>query len=380
MDFNLSQEQQMLLDSIEKFVAKDYDFETRRQLANSALGFGLANWEKFAELGWLSLPFDERHGGFGGSTVDVMILAEAFGKALVTEPFVPTVVLGGRLIELLGNSSQKSDLLPQLIAGKLQLALAYSEAAAGSNPASVTTQAARNGDEYILDGEKLMVLNGHAADYLLVTARSSGGKRDLRGIEVFAVDPRSEGVTRRTYPTVDGLRAADIRFDEVRVPAAQRLGDPDENLGTLEKVIDEAIIAFGAEAVGVMEVLYKTTVEYAKSREQFGSPLGKFQALQHRMVDMFMAHEQSKSLLYMAALRSQEGGNVAKRAASALKVQISKAGRLIGQEAIQLHGGMGMTEELNVGYYFKRLAAIDSLFGSRDYHLERYAGLDPNES
>jgi alkylation response protein AidB-like acyl-CoA dehydrogenase len=204
-------------------------------------------------------------------------------------------------------SAQQSDLLPELIAGKLQLALAYSEAAAGSNPAFVTTRAVRNGDEYILDGEKLMVLNGRAADYLLVTARSSDGERDPRGIEIFAVDVRSKGVTRRTYPTVDGLRAADIQFDQVRVPAGQRIGDPDENLDSLESVIDEAIIASAAEAVGAMEVLYKTTVEYANSREQFGSPLGKFQALQQRMVDMFMAHEQSKSLLYMAALRSQEG-------------------------------------------------------------------------
>jgi len=377
MDFNFSEEQQMLLDSIEKFVANEYDFETRRQLANSELGFSLANWQKFSEFGWLGVPFAEQHGGFAGSMIDVMIMAEAFGKVLVTEPFVPSIVLGGRLIEALGNSAQRAEFMPPLIGGKLQLALAYSEVGSGGNPACVATRAVRdgNGDDYVISGEKLIVLNGHAADYLLITARSSGDERDSEGIEIFAVDVKSEGITSRAYPTVDGLRAADLKFDEVRVPAGQRLGDPKGNLNALETVIDEAIVALGAEAVGAMEVLVKTTVEYAQTREQFGTPIGKFQALQHRMVDMFIAHEESKSLLYMAALRSLEGGDVAKRAASALKVQLGKAGRLVGQEAVQIHGGMGMTDELNVGHYFKRLTAIDALFGSHDYHLERYARL-----
>ena len=377
MDFNLSEEQQMLVDSIEKFVANEYDFDTRRQLTDSELGFSSANWEKFADFGWLSVPFAEQHGGFSGSVVDVMLMAEAFGKVLVTEPFVPSIVLGGRLIELLGNASQCAELLPPLIEGKLQLALAYNEAGTGGNPACVTTRATRDGDDYVISGgEKLMVLNGHAADYLLVTARSDGNDRDARGIEILVVDSKSEGLTQRAYPTVDGLRAADIKFSEVRVPAGQCLGDPNANLHVLETVIDEAIVAFGAEAIGAMETLVKTTVEYAQTREQFGSPIGKFQALQHRMVDMFIAHEESKSLLYMAALRSLEGGNIAKRAASALKVQLSKAGRLVGQEAVQIHGGMGMTDELKVGHYFKRLTAIDTLFGSYDYHLERYARLN----
>lgn len=378
MDFNLSEEQQMLLDSIEKFVANEYDFDTRRELADSEQGFSTDNWKKFAEFGWLGVPFEEQHGGFAGSIVDVMIMAEAFGKVLLTEPFVPSVVLGGSLIDQLGNSAQKAEYLPALVDGKLQLALAYSEARAGGNPAYVTTKATRagNADDFVLNGEKTTVLNGHAADYLLVTARSSGEDRDARGIEIFAVDANSEGIARRTYPTVDGLRAAEIKFDDVRVPAGQRLGDPNNNLTVLETVLDQAIVAVGAEAVGAMEALVNTTVEYAQTREQFGTPIGKFQALQHRMVDMFIAHEESKSLLYMAALRSLEGGDVAKRAASALKVQLAKAGRLVGQEAVQIHGGMGMTDALNVGHYFKRLTAIDTLFGSHDYHLERYAQLD----
>ena len=376
MDFSLSEEQQMLVESIEKFVANEYDFETRRQLATSALGFSATNWKKFAEFGWLGVPFAEQFGGFAGSSVDVMIMSEAFGRVLVTEPFVPSIVLGGRLIERLGSSAQTAEFLEPLINGKLQLALAYSEAGSGGNPAFVSTTAVRHGDDYVINGEKLTVLNGPSADYVLVTARSSGHERDTQGIDVFIIDPNSDGITRRSYPTVDGLRAADIKFDEVRVPAGQRLGDPNENLSALESVIDEAIVALGAEAVGAMEVLVQTTVAYAQTRKQFGVPIGKFQALQHRMVDMFIAHEESKSLLYMAALRLLEGGDEAKRSASALKVKLGKAGRLVGQEAVQIHGGMGMTDDLNVGHYFKRLTAIDTLFGSRDYHLERYAYLN----
>lgn len=375
MDFTLSSEQQMLLDSIEKFVDKDYDFATRRRLANSDLGYDQHHWQTFAELGWLSVPFAENHGGFGGGPIDVMIMLEAFGKALVAEPYIACVILGGRLLETLGNSAHHAKYLTPLIAGDLQLALAHTEAAAGSNPAYVGTRMVREGDDYLLKGEKLMVLNGHAADHLLVTARSGGADRDPAGIEVFVIDAASPGVSRRCYPTIDGLRAADIRLDDVRATPQQRLGDPASNFDALEKILDEAIVAMGAEAVGAMEYLYKATVEYTRTREQFGTPIGKFQALQHRMVDMFMAHEQSKSLLYMAALHNLEGGVTAKRAACALKVQVGKAGRLVAQEAVQLHGGMGMTDELNIGYYFKRLTAIDALLGSRDYHLDRYARL-----
>ena len=372
MNFNLSEERQMLVDSIGKFLQNDYDFEVRRKLAKSELGFSVENWKTFADLGWLSVPFAEENGGFGGTTVDLMLMQEAFGRALVVEPTVPTLILGGRLIEQLGSVEQKSEWLAAVIQGELQLALAYNERIARNNPAIVGTTASLNGDHYVLNGEKIVVLNGHAADKLLVSARTSGATHSTEGISVFLVDADAEGVQRTAYPTVDGLRAADVVLKDVKVPAPALLGAVGEAFYALETVLDEATLALCSEAVGAMEVLYKTTVDYSKTRKQFGVPIGKFQALQFRMVDMFMAHEQSKSIIYMAALRALEGRDSARKAISAAKVKIGKAGRHIGQEAVQLHGGMGMTDELNVGYYFKRLTAIDALFGNMEYHLDRY--------
>lgn len=372
MNFDLSEEQQMLVDSIGKFLKNDYPFETRRKLANSELGFSAQNWKTFAELGWLSVPFSADNGGFGGTSVDMMLMHEQFGTALVTEPVIPTLILGGRLIELLGNNVQKETLLSAVIQGELQLALAYNERIARNNPAIVGCTARREGDSYVLNGEKIAVLNGHAANQILVTARLSGDVSSANGISVFVVDANAAGLQRKPYQTVDGLRAADLQLNNVKVPAANLLGTEGAAFDAVETVLDEATLALCAEAVGAMEVLYKTTVDYSKTRKQFGMPIGKFQVLQFRMVDMFMAHEQSKSMIYMAALRSLEGRAAARKAVSAVKVQIGKAGRKIGQEAVQLHGGMGMTDELNVGYYFKRLTAIDALFGNVDFHLARY--------
>lgn len=373
MNFDLNEEQQMLVDSIGKFLKNDYAFETRRKLASSELGFSAQNWKTFAELGWLSVPFSADNGGFGGSTVDIMLMHEKFGTALVTEPVIPTLILGGRLIELLGSAEQKQSLLPAIMQGELQLALAYNERIARNNPAVVGCTARREGDQYVLNGEKVVVLNGHAAGKLLVTARTAGDVASPEGISLFLVDAGTAGLNVTGYPTVDGLRAAEVVLTNVKVPATQRLGAEGAAFDAVETVLDEATIALCAEAVGAMEVLYKSTVDYTRTRKQFGQPIGKFQVLQFRMVDMFMAHEQSKSLLYMAGLRALEGRDVARKAVSALKVQIGKAGRKIGQEAIQLHGGMGMTDELNAGYYFKRLTVIDALFGNVDYHLARYA-------
>ncbi|NPU92727.1 MAG: pimeloyl-CoA dehydrogenase small subunit [Gammaproteobacteria bacterium] len=372
MNFDLSEEQQMLVDSIGKFLKNDYPFETRRKLANSELGFSAQNWKTFAELGWLSVPFSADNGGFGGTSVDMMLMHEQFGTALVTEPVIPTLILGGRLIELLGNNVQKETLLSAVIQGELQLALAYNERIARNNPAIVGCTARREGDSYVLNGEKIAVLNGHAANQILVTARLSGDVSSANGISVFVVDANAAGLQRKPYQTVDGLRAADLQLNNVKVPAANLLGTEGAAFDAVETVLDEATLALCAEAVGAMEVLYKTTVDYSKTRKQFGMPIGKFQVLQFRMVDMFMAHEQCKSMIYMAALRSLEGRAAARKAVSAVKVQIGKAGRKIGQEAVQLHGGMGMTDELNVGYYFKRLTAIDALFGNVDFHLARY--------
>ena len=305
-----------------------------------------------------------------------MLMQENFGKGLVVEPYLATVVLAGGAIKHGGSAEQKARLLPGIIDGSTQAALAYAEPQSRYNLADVTTKAEAADGGYVIDGYKAVVLNGPAADVLVVSARTSGDQRDADGISLFVVAGDAEGVSRRDYPTVDGLRASEITFTGVKVAAEDCLGDVGSGLAVLEQAIDDGILAVGAEAVGCMEVLYKDTVEYCKTREQFGQPIGKFQVLQHRMVDMFMEHEQSKSLMYMAAMRMDEGyGPAAQKAISAFKVQVGKSGRFVGQNAVQLHGGMGMTDELNIGHYFKRLTTINTLFGNVDYHLKRFGSL-----
>ncbi len=376
MDFSFTEEQTLLEESIGRFIQNDYDFEDRQKLVKSEQGFSADNWSTFAELGWLGVPFDEADGGFGGGAVESMLMMENFGKGLVVEPYLATVVLAGGAIKHGGNADQKAKYLPGIVDGSVQGALAYAEPQGRFNLADLKTTAKKDGDGYVIDGYKAVVMNGPAANLLVVTARTSGEQRDEDGISVFVVAADAEGVTRRDYPTVDGLRASEVTLSGVKVAADALLGEEGQGLALVERVIDEGIMAVGAEAVGSMEVLYKDTVEYCKTREQFGQPIGKFQVLQHRMVDMFMEHEQSKSLMYMAAMRLDEGyGPEAQKAVSAFKVQVGKSGRFVGQNAVQLHGGMGMTDELNIGHYFKRLTIIDTLFGNVDYHLKRFGRL-----
>ena len=373
MDFSFSAEQNLLEDSIGRFIRNDYTFENRQKLVRTELGYSAENWRVFAELGWLGVAFGEADGGFGGGPIDTMILMEQFGRGLVVEPYVPTVVLAGGALRLAGTPAQKQTYLAGIIGGTVQGALAFAEPQSRFNLADVATKAARKGKGWVLDGGKCVVLNGPSADLFIVSARSSGGDRDISGITLFVVDAKSKGLSRRDYPTVDALRASEVSLDGVAAGADAVLGEVDRGLPVLERVIDDGTLAVGAEAVGAMEVLYKATVEYCKTREQFGQPIGKFQVLQHRMVDMFMEYEQSKSLMYMAAMRLDEGyGREARRAISAFKVQVGKSGRFVGQNAVQLHGGMGMTEELSVGHYFKRLTTIDTLFGNVDFHLKRF--------
>ncbi len=376
MDFSFTDEQNLLQESVARFIQNDYDFETRQKNCSESAGFNAGNWSTFAELGWLGVPFSEEDGGFGGSAVDTMILMEQFGKGLVVEPFLPSVIMAGGALKAGGNAEQKEKLLGGIIDGSVQGAFAYAEPQSRYNLADVTTSAVAEGDSFKLNGHKAVVLNAQNADIIIVSARTSGAQRDEAGISVFVVDANALGVSRRDYPTVDGLRASEVVLENVSVPGSDLLGTLDEGFAVVEQVIDEAILAIGAEAVGAMEVLYKNTVEYCKTREQFGQPIGKFQVLQHRMVDMFMEHEQSKSILFMAAIRLDEGyGPVAQKAVSALKVQLGKSARFVGQSAVQLHGGMGMTEELNIGHYFKRLTSILTLFGNADFHLKRFGRL-----
>ena len=301
-------------------------------------------------------------------------MMEEFGKGLVVEPYVSTVIMAGSVIEAGGTTEHIEGVLTEIMAGTKLASLAYVEPQARFNLADVTTTAKIEGDAYVITGFKGVVLGGPSADVLVVPARTSGDQKDEVGITLFLVDTSANGISKRDYPTIDGMQASEINLDKVSVPASAVLGEVDKGLGLLEIGINNGILAVGAEAVGAMEVLYKTTVEYCKTREQFGQPIGKFQVLQHRMVDMFMEHEQAKSLLFMAALRMSEDDEIeALKAVSALKVQIGKGGRFVGQNAIQLHGGMGMTDELNVGHYFKRITAIETLFGNVDHHLKKYS-------
>ena len=376
MDFSLSEEQTLLQESIARYMQNDYPFTERQKVVQSAEPFSAEHWRSFAELGWLGVQFPEADGGFGGGAVESMLMWEQFGKGLVIEPLLATVVLAGGALRLGGDKAQKEALLPGLLAGETQAALAFAEPQGRYNLADLTTKAAASDGGYRLNGYKAVVLNGPSADWLVVSARSGGGQRDAEGVSLFLVPTAAAGVSRRDYPTVDGFTASEITLADVEVGADALLGQEGGGLPLLEQVIDEGILAVGAEAVGCMEVLHKDTVEYCKTRKQFGQPIGKFQVLQHRMVDMFMEYEQAKSLMYMAAMRMDEGyGPQAQKAASAFKVQVGKSGRFVGQSAVQLHGGMGMTDELNIGHYFKRLTMIDTLFGNVDHHLRRFGSL-----
>ena len=375
MDFTFNEEQTLIQDQVDQFVQKEYDWETRQSLSNSDLGFGEDNWKKFAELGWLGISVSEESGGFGGSAIESMLIMEAFGKGLVVEPFLETMIMSGGILDNHGSDQQKSSVLEPAIAGEMQLALAYAEPQSRFNLSDVVTEAKEKDENFILNGYKSVVMNGPSADKIIVSARTSGSQMEEEGISLFIVDAGSEGLNRTNYKTVDGKRASDITIENLSVPKENIIGQINSGFKILDSAIDTAILAISAEAVGAMEVLYKTTVEYTKTREQFGTAIGKFQVLQHRMVDMFMEYEQCKSLLYMATMKHEEGSVDAKKAISGLKYQVGKAGKFIGQQAVQLHGGMGVTDELNVGHYFKRLTTVGTIFGNTDYHLKKYTSL-----
>lgn len=373
MNLTYNDEQRLLKDSVDKFIQQEYDFESRRKVADSDKGFSEKHWNTFAELGWLAIPFAEEQGGLNGGPVETMIMMEAFGKALVLEPWLSTVLMSGQLLEKLGSDAQKTRYLNAIIQGELLCSVAHWEPGQRFDTAHVTTTATAQGDSFVLNGSKQFVLQGQHAGQLIVSARVSGDATDPEGIALFVVDAASDGVELTPFKTVENSRAANIRFNKVTVPAANKLAEGSAAYEALQHCDTMATFAVCAEAVGIMEKLYKTTVEYTKTRKQFGLPLGKFQALQHRMVNMFILHEQSQSLMLLAAIKLQEGGEAARQTVSGFKAWVGQAGRKIGQEAVQIHGGMGMTDELDVGYYFKRLTAIDALFGNADYHLDQYA-------
>ncbi|WP_025897907.1 acyl-CoA dehydrogenase family protein [Sneathiella glossodoripedis] len=376
MDFELSEEQVLLKDSVDRFVQNNYGPEDRLKLSQTELGFSREHWKQMAELGWLGMAFSEEVGGFGGGAVEVMIMMESMGRGLVLEPFVSTVLLGGTLVAEAGNNEQIESVIPSVIEGETMLAFAYAEQQARFNLNDIETTATKSGDNYILNGTKIVVYHGATADKIVVSARTSGNSRDADGISLFLVDKDAAGLDIRGYATVDGQRAADIRFDNVSVPSSALLGEEGKAAPFIERVVDRAIGALCAEAVGAMSAANEITNEYLKTRSQFGVPIGKFQVLQHRMVDMYMEAEQSKSMSDMVAMKLDLGhDDDTRKAVSAAKAQIGKSAKFVGQQSVQLHGGMGMTDEYSIGHYFKRLTTIEMLFGNTDFHLDRFSSL-----
>ena len=375
MNLELAEEQKMIQQSVERFVQENYDLPNRIKISSEDPGFSKDYWSSMAELGWLGLAFSEEDGGFGGNQIDTLVLMEQFGKGLVLEPFLANVVLGGGSIKRGASQEIKDSIIPSLIDGSLQITLAYAEEQSRFDIEDIATAAREENDGFIINGKKSMVLNAESADKIVVVARTSGSQVDEEGISLFVVDADAEGIERENFPTVDGLRASEIIFKDVKATSTSLIGEKDKGFSILQAVVNDAILALAAEAVGAMEVLYKDTVEYTQQREQFDHPLSDFQVLQHRMVDMFMEYEQCKSLLFRATMETVQDPSLSQRTVHALKHLIGKSGIFVGESAVQLHGGMGVTEELRIGHFFKRLLVIDSQFGNADFHLDKFTNL-----
>ena len=372
MDFDLSEEQRLLKESVDGLLTDSYDFDARKKYMQEKGGWSRAMWGKLAEQGLLGLPFAEADGGFGAGGVETTIVMEALGKALVLEPYLATVVIGGGFLRHGGSDAQKAAHIPGIIDGSKTFAFAQLEKNSRYDLHDVVTSAKKKGAGWIIDGEKFVVINGENADTLIVTARTRGDRRDTAGVGVFLVPANAKGITRKSYPTQDGLHAADITFTGVEVGADAAIGNPEDALALIERVVDDARMALCAEAVGLMDESLKTTVEYIKTRKQFGVPIGTFQSLQHRASDMFVAVEQARSMSMFATMASDfDDAKERAKAIAAAKVQIGKSLKFVGQQSIQLHGGIGMTMEAKIGHYFKRLTMIENTFGDTDYHLRR---------
>ena len=373
----LSDEQKILKDSVEKFVADQYEFTSRRKILATDSGFLPEQWSQFAALGWLAAPFCEEDGGLGGSPTDIAVIADELGKGLYVGPFISGIIFAGGVLAKVASRAQKEQWLTPLMAGEQILAFGYAEPQGRYDLANVTTSATVTESGFRLSGHKAVVLYGAQADHIIVSARTAGNQSDQHGISLFVVSPSAQGVRLRPYVTVDGQRACELHLDEVNLTQDCLLGIKDEAYPAIDYAADLASLTLCAEAVGCMQVLYEDTLAYMKQREQFGAKLGSFQALQHRMVDVYMSYEESRSITYAAAAGFSGADDIARRRlVSVTKAHIGKAGRHVGQEAVQLHGGMGMTDELRIGHYFKRLTTINTMFGDVAHHLKRFRQLD----
>ncbi|PSF11961.1 pimeloyl-CoA dehydrogenase small subunit [Marinobacter fuscus] len=376
MNFNLTEEQQMLQDSAARFVGQDYSFERRQRDVQNDVGFDPELWRQFADLGWLSVPFAEENGGFGGDATDLFVLMEQLGKGLVATPYLPSILLFGRCLEAGANPALKAELLERLIAGELQGALAYMERQSRHELFDVQTNAHRDGDEFVISGEKALVMNAQAANMFVVSVRTSGSATDKNGVSLLLVDAKAPGIELNSIQLMDGQKVANVTFRDVRVSTDRLIGLENQGAVVLEEVVNQAIPAICAEALGLMTHLTNTTIEYSKTRKQFGVAIGSFQVLQHRMVDMFTACEETRSLLYRVLCSAGEDDLLEhKKNLHALKVITGLRGKRVGNESIQLHGGMGITDELDVGHYVKRLMVLHSVFGDADYHQQQLARL-----
>ncbi len=373
MDFRLADEQAIFRDSASRFFAEHYDFRRRAAIVASASGYLEDHWKAFAELGWLALPLSESYGGLGGSPLDTMVLFEQMGRALYVGPYLATVLLGGELLQRAGTPEQKGAVLPRVAEGLVKLAFAYAEPQARYDPWDVETRGAPEAGGYRLEGEKCAVLWGEAADYYIVSARTSGESRDCRGVTLFLVEADRPGLDARHYVTADGARATQLRLDQVRVSADAVVGKLDAAVPDIEWALDHAAAAVCAEAGAIMWAVHETTLDYVKTREQFDRPIGAFQALQHRLVDTYMKCQLAQSLVYEAISALGLADDAARaRGVSAAKHQIGRYAREVGEEGVQLHGGIGMTMEYPVGHFLKRLTLINASFGDSDWHLTRY--------
>lgn len=373
MNLSYSEEQIMIRDSIARFIRNEYDFKARQAYAKSRKGFSDTNWATFADLGWLGLPFSKQDFGLGGSIIDLTLIMEEFGKGLVVEPYLANVVLGGMVLSMAANNTQKENLMPSLLSGDIHVAFAYLEPGGIDDLSRIKTNAKRSGENYIIKGMKSFVINGGTANKIIVCVRTEKHADTERPISLFIVDANTTGVEILSHEIEDGSRAADITFNNVTIPAANRLGEESRMAAVVDRVLNIGTLAVCAEAVGAMEVTISKTVEYTQTREQFGQPISEFQALQHRMTNMFIEHQQAKSATLMATLRMEADAATASKPVSAAKARVGNAAQLIGEEAVQLHGGMGIAYEYDIGHFFKRLTLIEQLFGSTDHHVKRFA-------
>ena len=374
MDFDLTDEQRLLRDSVDRLLADTYTFEKRKGYSAEPEGWSRALWSRYAELGILGLPFAEEHGGFGGGGIETMLVMEAFGRVLALEPYLTSVVLSGTALRLAGNAALQSELLPQIAQGKLTVAFAHGERQARYDLSDVLTTATRKGGGWVIDGTKSVVTQGDSAGKLIVSARIGGERDDAAGIALFLVDAQANGVARRAYRLRDGMGAAEISLSGVEVGRDALLSEAGAAYPVIERVAEAGIAATAAEAVGAMETMQKMTLEYLKTRQQFGRPIGENQALQHRATEMFVALEQGRSLAMLAAMMVDEPDAAERqRNIAMVKAGVGQAARFVSQNAVQLHGGIGMTEEYAVGHYFRRCMVIEHSFGDTGYHLSRLA-------